>query len=93
MSEIESIKNDIFYLQEIDKIQHNLTEKEMHVIKKINQINNPMLRYILLLKDVENKTYAEISRKIWYSVSHLKRLHRKAIEEYEKISHDHNNVG
>lgn len=60
-------------------------KKQSDIIKAINSIDNEILRTLLFEVYVNKRTLLYLANELKYSYSHIKRLHRKALEAFENV--------
>lgn len=62
-----------------------LMEYKREILKTINEIENPSYRLVLESRYINRMTFEEIAEKTHYDQRHIYRLHKKALDEVEKV--------
>lgn len=62
-----------------------LMEYKREILKTINEIKDPSYRLILENRYINKMTFEEIAEKTHYDQRHIYRLHKKALEEVERV--------
>ena len=69
--------------KEIGAKKKELEEAIIEVKKKIEKIDNPDYRVLLQLRYIENLTFDLVAKRMFISISTVKRWHRKAKELFD----------
>ena len=68
-----------------NKIIMERTNRRDNLIEQIHAIDNPDHEMLLELRYMDCFTWEEIANEMGYSITHVHRLHKKALEEFADI--------
>lgn len=71
--------------QEIEQKKGHLLDLMREIEEMIDEVKNPLLRLILIMRYIRGYTCEETADAIHYSVRQEQRLHKEALSEIEKI--------
>lgn len=69
---------------ELEDLKQEYLELQVKVENKINLLDYKLMRSILRMKYLDFKTLVDISADLGYSYDHIRRMHKKAVQQYKK---------
>lgn len=72
------------YSEKINSRINELYEIKNEIFEAINEVENPTLRQLLILRYMQYKTWECIAEELGYDVRHIYRLKNEAVREVEK---------
>ena len=70
--------------RELEQMKSEYLELQVKVENKINLLDYKLMRSILRMKYLDFKTLVDISADLGYSYDHIRRMHKKAVQQYKK---------
>ena len=70
--------------RELKDLKQEYLELQVKVENKINLLDYKLMRSILRMKYLDFKTLVDISADLGYSYDHIRRMHKKAVQQYKK---------
>lgn len=70
--------------RELEDLKQEYLELQVKVENKINLLDYKLMRSILRMKYLDFKTLVDISADLGYSYDHIRRMHKKAVQQYKK---------
>lgn len=69
----------------LNQIVHIYLEKKAAIIFQIDQLEDKVFYEVLFSRYIEKKTFEKIAEDTNYSFRNISRLHKKALQQFEKI--------
>lgn len=69
---------------QIDKRVQDLVHIKREILQRLDQIDDPAMRQVMILRYLNFNTFEEIAVKMSYSYRHICRLHGLALEKLKK---------
>ncbi len=69
---------------ELDQLRAEYLELQVKVLGKIEQIDVDLQRKVLKMKYLDFKSLPDIGEELHYSYEHIRRTHKKAMQNYKK---------
>jgi hypothetical protein len=69
---------------ELEDLKQEYLELQVKVENKINLLDYNLMRSILRMKYLDFKTLVDISADLGYSYDYIRRMHKKAVQQYKK---------
>lgn len=81
----DEVVNIIDYQDRISKTLSEYVKRRHNLMKLLDKLEDPKHRVILYEKYILHNSWDNIADSLNYSISHVKRLRNKAVEELQKI--------
>lgn len=69
---------------ELDQLRAEYLELQVKVLDKIERIDVDLQRKVLKMKYLDFKSLPDIGEELHYSYEHIRRTHKKALQNYKK---------
>lgn len=69
---------------ELEDLKQEYLELQVKVENKINLLDHKLMRSILRMKYLDFKSLIDVSTELGYSYDHIRRMHKKAVQQYKK---------